>query len=961
MTMTAGEIHNYVDDIRTVELAVVDPSGAKDDEIVVVPKSLLLAGGVIHDENLPVDAEIVRFMQNASIQPLEPGQSNPATTGLGKTQVAVERRAGAGTDTDSKVDRTAAYVQLLDKQTGKPLGTYLLSVELNPETVTIDGKPYELSLRFKRNYKPYSIQLLSTDSEVYVGTSKPRTYSSDVHLVDPTTHADRDKVHISMNNPLRYGGETFYQSGFVPADKAGGVKFTTLSVVTNQGWMIPYLGCMIVLTGLAAHFCGLLMRFLRRQQSAMAGEQSSETAHWSDSQPSPLARASGAAAPTARAVQAELPSRSNWSHLAGEFFPWIAVAVLAGWAGSKAIPPRLAPDAMNLYEFGKIPVEADGRVKPLDTLARNSLWAISDKQTYLDSAGQQQPAIEWLLRVITGSKSVDGDRVFHIASPEMLSLLGLEPRKGPPQPGDETPAQQTAKKIADEMHGRNLYSLDEMRGDEDNEHWNEFSKQVELAREIADKHGTLSPYQTQVLEVDRRLNTLLMLQFAFNPLFHSQLPSDAELKKDPQAARKVIDAIRGRIRSAEEHDALPPLPRTIADRLDDEQWEPYSFTADIAHVEQIIPGGEANPRAVALGKIFQAYKDKDSARFNAEVNRYRAELAESPPKPLNVLTTDWEAFFNHAEPFYNLAVLYFVAFLMSCFALLGWSAPLGRAAFWLIVVTLILHTAAEIGRISIAGRPPVTNLYSAALFIGWASVLAGLLLEVCFRLGVGTMVAGAAGFVTLLIAHFLASSGGDTVTVMEPVLDTQFWLATHVTCVCLGYAATFVAGLLGLTYVVRGVATPSLTPELRKDFSRMIYGTVCFAILFSFVGTVLGGLWADNSWGRFWGWDPKENGALIIVIWNALVLHARWGGMVKERGLAVLAVGGIIAVAWSGFGVNELGVGLHAYGGSTAKTVITLLAVGGSQLAIIAIGALLPKHYWASFRAAPPPLAEIVD
>ena len=132
----------------------------------------------------------------------------------------------------------------------------------------------------------------------------------------------------------------------------------------------------------------------------------------------------------------------------------------------------------------------------------------------------------------------------------------------------------------------------------------------------------------------------------------------------------------------------------------------------------------------------------------------------------------------------------------------------------------------------------------------------------------------------------------------------------------------------------------------------MIYGVVCFAILFSFVGTVLGGLWADNSWGRFWGWDPKENGALIIVIWNALVLqHARWGGMVKERGTwPCWRSAGIIAVTWSGFGVNELGVGLHAYGGSTAKTVITLLAVGASQLAIIAIGALLPKHYWASFR-----------
>ena len=87
---------------------------------------------------------------------------------------------------------------------------------------------------------------------------------------------------------------------------------------------------------------------------------------------------------------------------------------------------------------------------------------------------------------------------------------------------------------------------------------------------------------------------------------------------------------------------------------------------------------------------------------------------------------------------------------------------------------------------------------------------------------------------------------------------------------------------------------------------QMIYGVVCFATLLSFVGTVLGGIWADQSWGRFWGWDPKENGALLIVIWNALILHARWGGLVKQRGMAVLAVVGNMVTGWSWFGTNQL-------------------------------------------------------
>jgi hypothetical protein len=136
-----------------------------------------------------------------------------------------------------------------------------------------------------------------------------------------------------------------------------------------------------------------------------------------------------------------------------------------------------------------------------------------------------------------------------------------------------------------------------------------------------------------------------------------------------------------------------------------------------------------------------------------------------------------------------------------------------------------------------------------------------------------------------------------------------------------------------------------LNQDERKQLSRMIYGTLCFAILFSFVGTVLGGLWADDSWGRFWGWDPKENGALIIVLYNALVLHARWGAMVKGRGLATLAIGGNIVTAWSWFGVNELGVGLHAYGASERATALWLLAFAVTQLVLIAFG-LMPRRWF---------------
>jgi ABC-type transport system involved in cytochrome c biogenesis permease subunit len=283
-------------------------------------------------------------------------------------------------------------------------------------------------------------------------------------------------------------------------------------------------------------------------------------------------------------------------------------------------------------------------------------------------------------------------------------------------------------------------------------------------------------------------------------------------------------------------------------------------------------------------------------------------------------------------------------------------------AFSLLVFTLMLHSWAIYERICISGRPPVTNLYSSAVFIGWGAVVLALVLELFTRLGIGNLVASIKGFAALLIAHFL-SADGDTFVVLQAVLDTQFWLATHVVCITLGYATTYLAGLLGIIYGIANFISlfvqPAGTPrqpgdiDFRKNVLKvigtMMYGMLCIATLCSFFGTVLGGLWADDSWGRFWGWDPKENGALIIVLWNLLVLHARWDGMVKDAGTAVLAVLGNIVVSWSWFGVNELGVGLHSYG--FTEGVLRALAIfAGSQLLIAACGAGVAGVQWLNAR-----------
>jgi ABC-type transport system involved in cytochrome c biogenesis permease subunit len=201
------------------------------------------------------------------------------------------------------------------------------------------------------------------------------------------------------------------------------------------------------------------------------------------------------------------------------------------------------------------------------------------------------------------------------------------------------------------------------------------------------------------------------------------------------------------------------------------------------------------------------------------------------------------------------------------------------------------------------------------------------------------------GFATLIVAHNLAMSG-DTLEMMQAVLDNNFWLATHVIVITIGYSAMFVAGALGIIFILMGLFKKDFDRHQARRIGGMTYGIVCFAALFSLVGTILGGIWADQSWGRFWGWDPKENGALLIVLWTAVILHARWGGIARERDIAAMAVVGNIVTSWSWFGTNMLGVGLHSYG-FMDEAFWALTGFVLSQVFII-IAAYLPWTSWMS-------------
>jgi ABC-type transport system involved in cytochrome c biogenesis permease subunit len=298
-------------------------------------------------------------------------------------------------------------------------------------------------------------------------------------------------------------------------------------------------------------------------------------------------------------------------------------------------------------------------------------------------------------------------------------------------------------------------------------------------------------------------------------------------------------------------------------------------------------------------------------------------------------------------------VVFVATLLFAVFSWLKFPETLARSAYYLLGLGFVLMTAGIGTRMWLEGRPPVTNLYSSALFVAWGSVGLCLILEKIHPRGLASAVGGIIGFSGLIIAHHLSLSG-DTLEMMRAVLDSNFWLATHVVIITIGYSATYLAGFLAALYILRGFFTTSLDRETSIAIERMVYGITCFATLFSLVGTILGGIWADQSWGRFWGWDPKENGALIIVLWNALILHVRWGKLATARGIMALAVFGNIVTSWSWFGTNLLGVGLHSYG-FTDRGFWALVLFAASQLVLIALAAI-PALRWRSAEASSLPV-----
>jgi ABC-type transport system involved in cytochrome c biogenesis permease subunit len=607
------------------------------------------------------------------------------------------------------------------------------------------------------------------------------------------------------------------------------------------------------------------------------------------------------------------------------FLPWIIMAVAAASIAGNWLPRKAANDDFDLVRFGEIAVLVGGRVKPLDTVARNSLLIIHGKQELRLENGKRLSAMQWLTDVLFNASVADQYPVFIVQNADVLGLFGWQ------------------------QSDRKYFSFAE---------FTPFLKQIDEQATQSDKLEGVqrSAYQSAILNLRNGLSLYQRLKNSIQPenaenfaaelhRFEGTVPGAAKAARERSMGENFdkakLDDVAAMIQRYERLSemayvlAVPPLGQ-------DDQWHSVGDS-----LLRSVGTGQIHPIVSEYAAISDSYRADNRLLFNQNVQLVTDGSAKAQPKATK--RASFEFLFNRLQPFSQSMTLYVLAFLLACASWLGWSGVLRRSAFYILLLALAIHTFGLVSRMYLQERPPVTNLYSSAIFIGWGAVIVALILERIFRDGIGAACAGAIGFVTLIIAHHLAGSG-DTLEMLQAVLDTNIWLATHVVAITTGYSAMFLAGMLAIIYVVRGVFTRSLKKQTADSLGRMTYGVICFATLFSFVGTVLGGIWADQSWGRFWGWDPKENGAVLIVLWCAIVLHARWGGLIRQRGLMIMALFGNIVTSFSWFGVNMLGVGLHSYG-FMQKAFPWLVGFMISQLALMAVAAM-PLEKWRSFAPA---------
>jgi ABC-type transport system involved in cytochrome c biogenesis permease subunit len=920
MIIPEGESRDYSEAFREYELAFVEKRKGAKDAVIAIPDGLLRrtlgasekdASRDIILEGTPFSLFVTEYLPNARLRAAsqqQEGRSARTTHGLGK-QFELTYLPQKESYDDNNPNMPLALVEV--REGAKAVASFVLGAGLTesfpPQALAHAGRDFELSLRRARSYHPFTVSLQKFTHEKYPGTETPKRFASDVTVKEEG--GSEFSYHISMNNPLRHAGLTFFQSSF--GRTKDGVDQTVLQVVRNPGAWIPYASVSIMSLGLLWQFGRALISFLI-SRSAKATAAAAALC---------LAVTSAEAASVDTAKLGEVPVQSG-----GRVVPieTLASGSLLQMRSRREV--RLSPT--EAAAFGKKPstwtaeekAEIARELPGVDAKVQESL----EKRPVNVTRGSVK-SVDWLIEVAFRPHVARHLPTFRIEHPVVLKIVGRDAEKGLFATWDDV-LRNSEKLTAAAAKARSRPQAD--RDAEDRA-----LVQLELAaRQYAALSMTFAPgdlpadiapqreYDAWVSSLSRAIAEMNANKekggsgTAFDPKLQETVKSFVERYQE-FASQGVIGIV-------------PPK-----DPVKDTRWDNLgaSLLAVVQDRDKHRNGLGADGVLTRYASFAAGWREGNDDQCASQISALSASLRGPWSEK-----TDAEAGFGRLQPFYWLLIAYF---LVGALVLGHWLTGHPRlrtaatAAGWALFV---LHTGALLYRMWLHGRPPVTNLYSSAVFVAWGAVLLGLVVERAWRNGIGACAAAVSGFLSLIVAHNLGLSGEDNLESVRAVLDSNFWLSTHVTIVTLGYSATFVAGLLGALHLVLRAAQPGYAAG--DAVARAAYGILAFATLASFVGTMLGGIWADQSWGRFWGWDPKENGAILIVLWCAVCLHARWGGLVRREGLMQLLVLGNIVTAWSWFGTNLLGVGLHSYGFTEQGAFWLYVVFIPSQLLLAALG-----------------------
>lgn len=562
----------------------------------------------------------------------------------------------------------------------------------------------------------------------------------------------------------------------------------------------------------------------------------------------------------------------------------IAMSPFAVWQAFLGDPLY---DSVFKSSFGALPVLKAGRVMPVSSASADILKSLNGKSD-VEIAGKKASATKWLWALSSDSKKVDAEKILKTDNKDLQAILGVSGR---------------------------YFS------------YNDLAKNYARVKEAAQSEGN----KKLAFAAREALEKRIAYETATNA-FTVKLPGEKSATKGIKKWEKAFAEASAELKAAREQKREPDHAKLVA------ASSALEYLRNVSAFEKAYPDATVNsiksaqtystPAEVMLNKtapkeaktllvLYAKISDAISAGDNnaAYKNLLKVNEILSQANSGELLRLKIENITNFLSPFFGGFILYFCALaafgLSEIFSSQEKNLRGAAEIFMLFAVGLQILGIAL--RMYIQMRPPVTNLYSSIVFAGAIAAAGGAFLYY-HKKYISIGIAGSlCGLISLLIAINLPYSG-DTMGIMRAVLNSNFWLTIHVVTIMVGYCGIFLAGFLAQIRLLGNLFSKRNFGAQTGETARTVYAVLCFSLLFTFAGTMLGGIWADMSWGRFWGWDPKENGALMAVLWTAASIHAKTMRLCSDRVFLGFAVIGNIVGAWGWFGVNLMGVGLHAYG-----------------------------------------------